>query len=956
MTCSALLTSFIKVAPDVEFLSHGDFGFPFTWPLFWAKQFFSWSYQAGATNVDGIMRMPGRLLQSLAFLLGGNLWFEYFFIISSLLVVFAAFYYFCRRFLELKSTPGTLLVSLLFTVNPITLGNISKIGLILAAAMLPLCLTLLRRAFETERPRYLLLWIICLNISLIHPFNFLVNVVVSGSYFLYQIKTHRRLDLRSILTFVGMVVVALLLNAYCLLPIASMGTVNKDVLSDTIAAAPTDYTALVDVLNTGDILTGLSLSRNVVNDYEFYNAGYQGMYFLGVFVFYALLLVVYLRLEKRFAYTDRRRFMVCLGAFLLLVLLAAVLFLHVDVAIKALINLPGGWAFRSPLKWQLYIPLVLFAMLAIVLRMVKSRLQMFGLAVCFVTTAILANGFLLSDIYHKLLTPRSIMYFGALDQLDLEHRNLLLVNNYQCADFKRAYPQVMTELGQVLRSKNVQLKQVSLADLDQVDLSSYTYILGCAGAVDAAVASSYDFRLTQQFVEDTFQLYANDKPRPYISSAADVLTFPDGQAPGEFYHLATGTLQKSFIYAQSTAHSDKPHTAVQDIFGELSFDSLHEDAISVLVTATEADKHELYIRSPDTSQFYYSLQAGQLSVASEKKPGYQHVTASQPLTVELEQDKQLAATYTDSTYATLNLVPNHSLEEGLWHPQVGDCYKYDDQPRLSMSLDQTTKTDGRQSLRLEAGNHVACAGPRSIDIVPDYHYLLGIDYRTSGSVAGYDLAFDTGDAVGGRLPDSADQWRTLTKVVVLPGDVSSLNLKVHAYPDNKNQGTGIAFYDNLRLSPIPPLQRTFYLVDKSEQSLQAPRETSFSLVDPTKTLISIKGARTPFYLATTETYSNQWRLQFGTKPLAEQDHLLLNGSFNGWYIDPSSLCNEAQLCVRHDDGGYDIEMVMEFAPQRWFYIGLVITALTGGSVLAYLVCEQWQYRRKEWKATTRWWS
>src|SRR5882757_9457538 len=144
----------------MQFLSNGDFGFPFTWPLFLAKQFFVWSYQTGALNADGVMRMPGRLLNSLVFVLFGNLAFEYFFIFSSLVIVFASFYYFAYKFLEVKNIYILILSSLFYTFNPIFLGNLSKIGLVLAAAMLPLCLAMVREVFEQKRFRYLFLWLV----------------------------------------------------------------------------------------------------------------------------------------------------------------------------------------------------------------------------------------------------------------------------------------------------------------------------------------------------------------------------------------------------------------------------------------------------------------------------------------------------------------------------------------------------------------------------------------------------------------------------------------------------------------------------------------------------------------------------------------------------------------------------------------------------------------------------
>ncbi|MBU4299391.1 hypothetical protein KJ636_05085, partial [Patescibacteria group bacterium] len=47
-------------------------------------------------------------------------------------------------------------------------------------------------------------------------------------------------------------------------------------------------------------------------------------------------------------------------------------------------------------------------------------------------------------------------------------------------------------------------------------------------------------------------------------------------------------------------------------------------------------------------------------------------------------------------------------------------------------------------------------------------------------------------------------------------------------------------------------------------------------------------------------------------------------------------------CVKNPDGSYDFEMIVEFWPQRLFYLGLGISGTTLLFCLIYLV---WDYRR-----------
>ena len=73
----------------------------------------------------------------------------------------------------------------------------------------------------------------------------------------------------------------------------------------------------------------------------------------------------------------------------------------------------------------------------------------------------------------------------------------------------------------------------------------------------------------------------------------------------------------------------------------------------------------------------------------------------------------------------------------------------------------------------------------------------------------------------------------------------------------------------------------------------------------------------------------------------------VNGYANSWWIDLEQVCesSKVQNCVKNPDGSYDIEMVIEFWPQRWFYLGLIISGMTLFGCLWYLGYD-WRKRRK----------
>ena len=68
----------------------------------------------------------------------------------------------------------------------------------------------------------------------------------------------------------------------------------------------------------------------------------------------------------------------------------------------------------------------------------------------------------------------------------------------------------------------------------------------------------------------------------------------------------------------------------------------------------------------------------------------------------------------------------------------------------------------------------------------------------------------------------------------------------------------------------------------------------------------------------------------------DTNHLMVNGYANSWTIDVNKICNDGLKCVRNADGSYDFELVIEFWPQRLYYLGLAISLTTLISCLLYL--------------------
>lgn len=64
-------------------------------------------------------------------------------------------------------------------------------------------------------------------------------------------------------------------------------------------------------------------------------------------------------------------------------------------------------------------------------------------------------------------------------------------------------------------------------------------------------------------------------------------------------------------------------------------------------------------------------------------------------------------------------------------------------------------------------------------------------------------------------------------------------------------------------------------------------------------------------------------------------HIIANGFANGWIIDPANVCSQSLSCQSDTSGNHTIDFLLEFVPQRVFYIGGMVTLATYSLLLLY---------------------
>ena len=320
-------------------------------------------------------------------------------------------------------------------------------------------------------------------------------------------------------------------------------------------------------------------------------------------------------------------------------------------------------------------------------------------------------------------------------------------------------------------------------------------------------------------------------------------------------------------------------------------------------------------------------------------------------TQNLPSAGQLTFRLQDDSYDYRNVVQNPSFEQGTWQNKVTDCNNYDKAGNVAGGISKSSHTDGGQSLQLEATKHTACEYT-NVTVQSDTDYLLSFDYQGDpAQQAGYYLEY-TGEGTGhqDRFDMSDRQWHTYTARVHIPETVTDIRLYLHAYESNGTTRNVVRF-DNVKLIAVPTTESQFYVMSEPTNPMQKPRSTTFKTLDSTHRQVDVKGAKGPFVLNLSESYHPQWRLELrnnhvsglaawlpGAKVDSVDAHFEINNYANAWYVDPAKLCaNNASGCTRNADGSYDIQLLAEFVPQRWFTVSRAVsvgTLLLAGGYIA----------------------
>jgi hypothetical protein len=309
--------------------------------------------------------------------------------------------------------------------------------------------------------------------------------------------------------------------------------------------------------------------------------------------------------------------------------------------------------------------------------------------------------------------------------------------------------------------------------------------------------------------------------------------------------------------------------------------------------------------------------------------------------------------------ANKNLIYNASFEDGLWGDEVVNCSRDGSDPEFGMRLNESAASDGRFSLQIETARNIA--GTYTVfPVEGNLDYIFSFDYQSPNSaLASYYLEFNDVNhtTISEVLQTAGTKWQKFQRKVTTPIGATLAILYVYANPNFDEKTMMINRYDNFRFSQVAAGPGLFYAVKTPHEKKSKQLKMEVVESDPLKKTIDIESGMDPFILVFNQKYDRGWQLTVNNErvvygltgslitpePTGERKtkgvdmHFPSNYSLNAWYIDPQELLSEGLQGEENADKKVNLELILEFAPQRSAEVGKVLTLLTILGIIALIL-------------------
>ena len=281
----------------------------------------------------------------------------------------------------------------------------------------------------------------------------------------------------------------------------------------------------------------------------------------------------------------------------------------------------------------------------------------------------------------------------------------------------------------------------------------------------------------------------------------------------------------------------------------------------------------------------------------------------------------------------------------------GDCAQIDS----LKSVDFEITGSNQDEIDLIAQNgHNACIN-KTISVNNEKQYQLSFDYLRNANSA-FQVYVDYGDGIPPlRIEEPAlfQNWNHFEYQIIPPFETKSI--RIYLYSGSINSGMILTKYRGIRIGESDRRYWDNFLVSGS-YDMQNRKVPIIKKITSHKYEVLIKDYKleTDLFLNFKENFHSGWKIypyknnQSWFSNLFEDSfdfmHFPINSFSNGWLINVSQE-NADVICDRDNKDLCDLHFIIEFFPQRWFYLGLLISGLTLSGCVIYLFGSWVKFKR-----------
>lgn len=272
-----------------------------------------------------------------------------------------------------------------------------------------------------------------------------------------------------------------------------------------------------------------------------------------------------------------------------------------------------------------------------------------------------------------------------------------------------------------------------------------------------------------------------------------------------------------------------------------------------------------------------------------------------------------------------NIIKNSDFEKELWQTQVSDCNNFDNNPIIDMR--RITDESDNNYLSLESTRHNACTST-NISLEKGKTYRIAFDYQSNNATEiGYFIELDESNNYEKKFTKKDKGWVRYYDTFKATSNNNNASLTVYSLATNFKQNI-ITNFDNFEITEVPDLNSLFYITSESDTKTSIPSNLSFDVISPVEKKVIVESAKDPFFLKLSESFHTGWDIYINNTKI-NSENLKVDENFNGWLIDPEQICSNYN-CSENLDGSYDFILTLYFTPQKWVYIGGIISLTVVG--------------------------